>query len=270
MLCAAHHDCIDNGTRYEGLRLSNGIVTWDKRGRVYEIRNRETEYVLREIPLRALDTGAGEPSAEETAGEPSASLPVALAAQEGEGSVDLSAPSPLPLPVASPPVALTDDWSGASEDDLVAVYEAGEDAQRHGFLQRCKAVWEYRRRHSTGHDPASSWVEGAYGLFAASRRTLEGMAGFWDVAVTYVTSDASGLERVAPITESRSLVQRIGRSKPADGAVMLEAAVDHLAEYGEAPSPASLAHKLGVESGEERERCGGTCSGCGRECGRRT
>lgn len=41
LLCAGHHDCIDNGTQYEGARLAN-----DVRDGVYHIYDRDTEEVL--------------------------------------------------------------------------------------------------------------------------------------------------------------------------------------------------------------------------------
>lgn len=64
MLCAGHHDNIDNGTRYEGLRLRDRISVWDGDGgyhRYYEIVNRETDEVLVKIEIEAPDGRAGEP-----------------------------------------------------------------------------------------------------------------------------------------------------------------------------------------------------------------
>ena len=52
MLCAGHHDCIDNGTRYEGLRLSDHIVNWSDGRRTYQIRSRDGDKeVLVELEL---------------------------------------------------------------------------------------------------------------------------------------------------------------------------------------------------------------------------
>ena len=41
MLCAGHHDAIDNGVRYEGLRLQDGIDVQANGRRVYIIWNRD-------------------------------------------------------------------------------------------------------------------------------------------------------------------------------------------------------------------------------------
>lgn len=49
MLCAGHHDCIDNGTRYEGLRLRDGVTEG-----AYFIEDRDTGEVLRRIPVGAI------------------------------------------------------------------------------------------------------------------------------------------------------------------------------------------------------------------------
>ena len=46
MLCLGHSDNIDNGTRYEGLRLSNRVVMG-----MYYIENRDTGQILLEVPL---------------------------------------------------------------------------------------------------------------------------------------------------------------------------------------------------------------------------
>ncbi len=55
MLCAGHHDNIDNGTRYEGLRLSNRITHWDGDGGekwYYVIEDRDTDEVLVELGVK--------------------------------------------------------------------------------------------------------------------------------------------------------------------------------------------------------------------------
>ena len=54
MLCPGHHDSIDNGTRYEGLRLSNRISKWDGDSgekTYYVIEDRDTDEVLLKIEL---------------------------------------------------------------------------------------------------------------------------------------------------------------------------------------------------------------------------
>ena len=54
MLCLGHSDNIDNGTRYEGLRLSNRITHWDGDSgpkRYYVIENRDNDEVLLKLEL---------------------------------------------------------------------------------------------------------------------------------------------------------------------------------------------------------------------------
>ena len=46
MLCAAHTDCIDNGTRYEGYRLGNLVTDG-----FYRIYDRKTGEIYREVEL---------------------------------------------------------------------------------------------------------------------------------------------------------------------------------------------------------------------------
>lgn len=59
MLCAGHHDNIDNGTRYEGLRLSDHIVNWSDGRRTYQIRSRDGDKeVLVEIGVNDGSTNA--------------------------------------------------------------------------------------------------------------------------------------------------------------------------------------------------------------------
>ena len=52
MLCAGHHDNIDNGTRYEGLRLSNRISHGDSGPRDYLIEDRDTGEVLLKLEVK--------------------------------------------------------------------------------------------------------------------------------------------------------------------------------------------------------------------------
>lgn len=54
MLCAGHHDNIDNGTRYEGLRLSNRISHWDGDSGphdYYLIEDRDTDEALLKLEV---------------------------------------------------------------------------------------------------------------------------------------------------------------------------------------------------------------------------
>lgn len=54
MLCAGHHDAIDNGVRYEGLRLRDTIGNYPD-GRHYIIRDRDNLDILVEILLEVND-----------------------------------------------------------------------------------------------------------------------------------------------------------------------------------------------------------------------
>ncbi|KKL10321.1 hypothetical protein LCGC14_2557000 [marine sediment metagenome] len=54
MLCLGHSDNIDNGTRYEGLRLSNRISHWDGDSGpkdYYLIEDRDTGEILLELEV---------------------------------------------------------------------------------------------------------------------------------------------------------------------------------------------------------------------------
>jgi hypothetical protein len=140
-----------------------------------------------------------------------------------------------------------------SDEQLQALYEAAEQRQGMSFLVKCKAVWTFKERHEV-------WNEAAYERFGASRRTLYAYANIWAICVT---SDTHVIEQIGKLTDSKSLMQSIGRRSLEDGAAAMEAAVAHYAVYGEAPTVAALGHRLGVEQGEERERH--ACPGCGQE-----
>ena len=67
MLCAGHHDAIDNGVRYEGLRIADrvhDVIAWgggrDQARRIYEIYLRGDGSVLRSILLEEPDAEGGE------------------------------------------------------------------------------------------------------------------------------------------------------------------------------------------------------------------
>ena len=66
MLCAGHHDAIDNGVRYEGLRIADRVhdcIEWghnQEPRKMYEIYDRESGDILRAILLEELDTEGGD------------------------------------------------------------------------------------------------------------------------------------------------------------------------------------------------------------------
>jgi hypothetical protein len=120
------------------------------------------------------------------------------------------------------------------------LYESAEKRQGLSFLVKCKAVWTFKERHEV-------WNESAYERFGASRRTLYAYANIWAICVT---SDTHVVEQIGKLTDSKSLMQSIGRRSLDDGKVAMEAAVAHYGVYGEAPTVAALAQRLGVESGE--------------------
>ena len=151
---------------------------------------------------------------------------------------------------------LDEDWRNLPDDQLQALYESAEKRQGLSFLVKCKAVHTFKEKHDWG----DAWTEHAYERFGASRRTLYAYANIWAICVT---SDTFAPERMAPLTDSRSLMQAIGRRSLADGVVAMEAAVAHYAEYAEPPTVAALAQKLGEEAGEPRERH--SCPDCGAE-----
>ena len=143
-----------------------------------------------------------------------------------------------------PPDYTTHDLSNYSDEDLATVYAYADKNQKDAFLTKCHVVHAYRERHIQAW--GESWLENAYQLFESnpSRRTLEAYANIW----TCVTSDAHLLEHIGPLTDSRSLMQFIGRKKPEDGVVALEAAIAHYAEFAEPPTEAALRQRLGEEA----------------------
>lgn len=155
-----------------------------------------------------------------------------------------------PLPAVKEEAKPT-DLSQYSDEQLATLFAWADKQQKDSFLTKCHVIHAYRERHVQAW--GDSWIEQAYQLFegSPSRRTLEAYANIW----ICVTSDASLLEHVGPLTDSRSLMQFIGRKAPEDGRVALEAAVAHVAEFGEPPTVPALQHRLGEEKAETPERC---------------
>ena len=179
-------------------------------------------------------------------GRTSAAAPSAGAA--GEGSRVSQAPS-------APAGPLTEDWRGLTDDELQAKYDAADQMQGLGFLLKCRVVWTYRDKHKQVW--GETWTDQAIERFSVSRRTCEVYANLWPICVS-----TNAYSDVAPLTDSRSLMRYIGLKAPEDGAVAMEAAVAHHAEFAEPPTVAALAHRLGEER-EERERH--ECPACGAE-----
>ena len=171
---------------------------------------------------------------------------------------DLARGKRLPSPSSDQWILVSDDWSGLSDDDLQAKYEAAEAMQGVAFLLRCKAVHQYRENHVQAW--GGSWTEQAIERFNISRRYCEAFTNIWEICVN---RDAY-FELVTPLTDSRSLMQFIGRKRPEDGAVAMEAAVAHYAEYNEPPTVAKLTHELG-EGRPPPWPTYWSCPGCGLE-----
>lgn len=156
------------------------------------------------------------------------------------------------------PAILATDLAGASDEDLQMLYIEGEQRQQGGFLLKCKVVAAYRDGHVQAW--GESWIENAYELFHASRRTLMAYANVWAV---FVQLPALFRESFAPLTDSKSLMQFIGQKTPEEGVQAVEAAVAYIAEFGEIPTVAALAHALGAEVEAEPERH--ACPDCGAD-----
>jgi len=147
-------------------------------------------------------------------------------------------------------VVATVDLSQVSDEELANLYAWADKQQKDAFLTKCHIIYAYRERHVQHW--GESWIEQAYQLFdgAPSRRTLQAYANIWQISDT---SDANLQEHIGPLSDSRSLMQFIGRKAPEDGRVALEAAVAHLAEFGEPPTVPALIHRLGEETEREPE-----------------
>ena len=161
--------------------------------------------------------------------------------------VNVAAPRPSPSP-ASLEDWLTQDWSVLTDDELQAKYDAAEKMQGFAYLLRCKAVHAYRENHVQAW--GESWTEQAIERFGCSRRYAYSYANLWQI---YVTSDTYLREGMAALTDSRSLMQTIGRATVEDGTRLLESAVAHVAEYAQPPSVQAL---VGAETPErEKHAC---------------
>ena len=148
----------------------------------------------------------------------------------------------------SPAFSLESDWAALDDDTLQRLYEEGEHRQQEGYLLKCKAVWTYRERHVQTW--GESWTGQAIEHFGCSRRYAYAYANLWQI---YVTSDTYLREGMAQLTDSRSLMQIIGRTTVEEGARLLESAVAHVAEYAQPPSVKAL---MGAEQPErERHQC---------------
>ena len=158
--------------------------------------------------------------------------------------VDLAAPRPSSsaFSLTSP---LTEDWSGLSDDDLQAKYDAAEQMQGLAYLLRCKAVFTYRENHIQTW--GKSWTDQAIERFGCSRPYAFAYANLWQI---YLKVDTHLREGMASLTDSRSIMQAIGRQHAEDGVKLLEAAVAHVAEYSQPPTLSGL---LGGAESVERE-----------------
>ncbi len=157
-----------------------------------------------------------------------------------DGEADTPPPTG-PAMVASPSSFLSEDWTGLSDDDLQGKFDAADQMQGVAFLAKCKAVFTYRNNHDWG----DTWTENAYSQFHVSRPTLYAYSNIWEI----VSQSENLAERVGSLTDSRAVMQYIGRRNPKDGAVAMEAAIDYVAEFAQPPSVIALAEKLGVEKG---------------------
>lgn len=137
----------------------------------------------------------------------------------------------------------TEDWSALTDEALQERYDNADALQGVAFLLKCKAVHAYRENHVQAW--GTSWLDHAIERFNVSRPTIYSYANIWEI-VSH--SETNLPELVAPLTDSRSLMQFIGRKNPEAGAVAMEAAVAHYAEYNEPPTVKALAGKLGQGS----------------------
>ena len=257
IICAGINDQIDNGP------LGNMVLDIPGQDLVYRIFDYKNETMLYRI-LESRD-GAEPTNASglelEQSSAPSQGAE-GVASEGGDSHADLqSAVATLPregqpLSRPSPSAALTwddwltQDWSVLSDDELQAKYDAAEKMQGFAYLLRCKAVHAYRENHAQTW--GESWTDQAIERFGISRRTCEAHANIWQITVS---SDA--YIQIAPLTDSRSLMQYIGRQPVEKGAETMEAAIAHFAEYAEPPTVKALAN----EEQPERERH--SCPTCG-------
>jgi len=139
---------------------------------------------------------------------------------------------------------LTQDWSVLTDDELQAKYDAAEKMQGFAYLLRCKAIHAYRENHVQAW--GESWTDQAIERFGISRRTCQAQANIWEICV-----QRDAYTEIAPLTDSRSLMQAIGRQSVEKGVETMEAAIAYFAEYAEPPTVKALVQ----EEQPERERC---------------
>ena len=215
---------------------------------------REAGSAAAEVQVAEVTTATGRSagtSPDTSAAAPPAS-PLSTAAEAPGTAVDRSAVGSS----AAVPGLFTEDWSDLSDDELQLKYDTADQMQGMAFLLKCKAVHAYRENHvQAWHE---SWTEHAIERFNVSRRYCYAFANLWEISVSRDTN----LEHVIPLTESRSLMQAIGRRSLEDGKAAMEVAVAHHAEYAEPPSVGQLEHKLGEER-EPKERH--ECPACGAD-----
>jgi len=255
-LCPRHHQLISehkwsdliyahpNGEMHYNVKDENGL---DKCDRAIGVWSAEARAYHRFDDLPPGDEG--EPGIPETPQDTqeTAVVPVArsksearrLTAQTGHTVLEDASYGPAVVSV------LGIDWSSFSDEQLVVIYQDADERQGFAFMDKCHAIHTYRMRHD-------DWLESAYDLFHASRRTLYAYSNVYEVCVT---SDTHIIENIGPLTDSRSLMQFIGRKSVEEGRVALEAAVAHLAEFGEPPTVKGLIHRLGTETTKPEEGC---------------
>ena len=154
-------------------------------------------------------------------------------------------------PVSPSAFSLDSDWTALDDETLQSLYDEGEQRQQEGYLLKCKAVWTYRERHV--QQWGESWTGQAIERFGCSRRYAYSYANLWQI---YVTSDTYLREGMAALTDSRSLMQTIGRASVEEGTRLLESAVAHVAEYAQPPSVQAL---VGAETPERKRHDCPTC-----------
>ena len=280
-LCRGHHLAKTVGTIKT--RVKDGVYYWHKRDSdlVFRVPVQLSERYgclvacdgaeqsnVDELPGQqrsALSQGAGDgPASTDVGAQPSPALagpvltisddtrgtPGPLMDGEGRRSVPAGVST---LPMATPsPFSLDSDWTALDDDTLQSLYDEGEQRQQEGYLLKCKAVWTYRARHVQTW--GESWTDQAIERFGCSRPYAKAYANLWEI---WLKSEPYLRTGLASLTDSRSLMQTIGRATVEDGARLLESAVAHVAEYAQPPSVRAL---VGAET-LERERH--DCPTCG-------
>lgn len=242
--CAFCHDRVDNadwGNKVENINGDRHWLVWNIHGEIL------------------IDKVIGEADGTQVQTE----VEDAHGAERQPNDVEGTEMRPLPVP-EEPSHPLKADWSGLTDEELSTEFQQADGLQQLGFLRKCKVVNTYREKHVQAW--GKSWIEQAYELFHSSRRTLEAYANIYEICVT---SDANLLENIGPLTDSKSLMQHIGRQNVEAGRAALEEAVAYLAEYGEPPTVAALSHvdakcssDLSPDKKHSRPRCTCPCT-CG-------